>query len=154
LGAPRIHAELLKLGWRISQSTVSKYMVARTARPGPGWSCFIDNHLHRIVAVDMVCVRTATFRCLYAFVVMGIRRRESLPIEVTEHPTALWLSHEILRALLPERRPAYFIRDNDKSYGAAFRRELADMGVVDRPTRPYSSWQNGHVERQIGSIRI
>jgi putative transposase len=120
-GAPRIHAEMLKLGW--------------------------------IVAIDMAYVRTMTFRCLYAFVVMDIRSRVLLHIEVSDHPTALWLSHEIQRALPPERRPAHLIRDNDKSYGPAFHRERADMGVVDRPIRPYSPWQNGHVERLIGSIR-
>ena len=55
-------------------------------------------------------------------------------------------------SLTPPRNPC-LIRDNDKAYGAAFRRELADMGVIDRPIRPYSPWQNGHVERLIGSIR-
>jgi len=27
------------------------------------------------------------------------------------------------------------------------------MGIRDRPTAPRSPWQNGHVERLIGSIR-
>lgn len=152
-GAPRIHAELLKLGWSVAQSTVSKYMIPHAARPGPGWNCLINNHRHSIVAIDMACVRTVTFRCLYAFVVMDIRSRVLLHLEVTDHPTALWLSHEIQRALPPEYRPAYLIRDNDKAYGAVFRRELLNMGVIDRPIRPYSPWQNGYVERLIGSIR-
>jgi transposase InsO family protein len=32
-------------------------------------------------------------------------------------------------------------------------RRLAAMGIRDRPTAPRSPWQNGHVERLIGSIR-
>lgn len=152
-GAPRIHAELLKLGWHVAQSTVSKYMIPRTARSGPGWCTFIDNHRHNIAAIDMACVRTATFRCLYAFVVMEIGSRRLLHIEVTDHPTALWLAREIAIALPPGHRPAFSIRDNDKAYGAAFRKELADMGIIDRPIRPHSPWQNGYVERLIGSIR-
>jgi transposase InsO family protein len=47
----------------------------------------------------------------------------------------------------------FLVRDNDKGYGAVFRRAVVDHGVVDRPTQPYSPWQNGHVERLIGSIR-
>lgn len=93
-GAPRIHAELLKLGWIVAQSTVSKYMIPRSTRPGAGWCSFIDNHRVNIVAIDMACVRTLSFGCLYAFVVLDIRSRELLHIEVTDHPTALWLSHE------------------------------------------------------------
>ena len=35
-GAPRIHGELLKLGFEVAQSSVAKYMVkaARAAQPG------------------------------------------------------------------------------------------------------------------------
>jgi hypothetical protein len=35
-GAPRIHGELLKLGFEIAQSSVAKYMVKRRAPPQPG----------------------------------------------------------------------------------------------------------------------
>jgi putative transposase len=152
-GAPRIHAELLKLGWSVAQSTVSKYMLPRSARPGAGWCSFIANHRINTVAIDMACVRTASFGCLYAFVVLDIRSRLLVHIEVTDHPTAIWLSREIAYALPPGGRPTYLIRDNVRAYGAAFRRELLDMGVIDRPIRPYSPWQNGHVERVIGSMR-
>lgn len=112
-GAPRIHAELLKLGWHVAQSTVSKYMIQRSARPGPGWCSFITNHKAGIVAIDMACVRTLTFRCLCAFIVMEIRSRVLLHVEVTAHPTALWLAREIAHALPPDRRPSFLVRDNE-----------------------------------------
>jgi hypothetical protein len=35
-GAPRIHGELLKLGFEVAQSTVAKYMVKRCGPPSPG----------------------------------------------------------------------------------------------------------------------
>jgi hypothetical protein len=35
-GAPRIHGELLKLGFEIAQSSVAKYMVKRHGPPKPG----------------------------------------------------------------------------------------------------------------------
>ena len=45
------------------------------------------------------------------------------------------------------------MRDNAGAYGLVFRRKLCAMGIRDRPTMPHSPWQNGYVERLIGSIR-
>ena len=45
------------------------------------------------------------------------------------------------------------IRDRDAIYGNAVIRRLRAMGIRDRPTAPRSPWQNGYVERLIGSIR-
>jgi hypothetical protein len=43
-GAPRIHGELLKLGFDVAQSTVSKYMMRRRGPPSQGWKTFLRNH--------------------------------------------------------------------------------------------------------------
>jgi hypothetical protein len=43
-GAPHIHGELLKLGFDVAQSTVSKYMVPRRDRPSQTWKTFLRNH--------------------------------------------------------------------------------------------------------------
>src|SRR2546428_9403237 len=40
-GAPRIHGELLKLGFKVAQSSVAKYMVKRCGRPSQGWCIFL-----------------------------------------------------------------------------------------------------------------
>jgi hypothetical protein len=40
-GAPRIHGELLKLGFEVAQSTVAKYMVKRRGPPSHGWRTFL-----------------------------------------------------------------------------------------------------------------
>src|ERR1022692_101922 len=44
-GAPRIHGELLKLGLKVSQATVAKYMVPLGLRRGPRWRVFLRNEL-------------------------------------------------------------------------------------------------------------
>jgi transposase InsO family protein len=49
--------------------------------------------------------------------------------------------------------PGFIIRDNDGAYGEAFTRRLRAMGIRDRPIAFRSPWQNGYVERSIGSIR-
>ena len=43
-GAPRIHGELLKLGFEVAQSSVAKYMVKRCGPPSQGRLTFLHNH--------------------------------------------------------------------------------------------------------------
>ena len=50
-GAPHIHGELLKLGFDIAQSTVSKYMVPRRGRPSQTWKTFLHNHADGIASM-------------------------------------------------------------------------------------------------------
>ena len=52
-GAPRIHGELLKLGFEVAQSTVAKYMVKRHGLPSQGWRTFLRNHAPDIAAIDL-----------------------------------------------------------------------------------------------------
>jgi hypothetical protein len=54
-GAPRIHGELLKLGFEVAQSSVAKYMVKRRGPPSQGWRAFLRNHAQDIVAMDLFC---------------------------------------------------------------------------------------------------
>ena len=67
-GAPRIHGELLKLGFEVAQSSVAKYMV--------------------IAAMDLFVVPTIGFDLLYAFVIVRLDRRDLVWINVTTNPTA------------------------------------------------------------------
>ena len=60
-GAPRIHGELLKLGFKISQATVGRYMPWRPKAPSPTWRTFIQNHMGDIAAVDMFVVKRQRF---------------------------------------------------------------------------------------------
>jgi len=152
-GAPRLHGELLKLGFSLSQSTVSNYMPPRPRRPAQSWRTFLRNHAGSIAAIDMLCVPTLGFRRLYAFVVLAHGRRSILHVEVTDHPTARWLALQITEAFAGTKAPDWLLRDNDGAYGHVFRRRVRAMGIRDRPTMPHSPWQNGHVERLIGSIR-
>src|ERR1700704_4654589 len=54
-GGPRIHGELLKLGFEIAESTVSKDMVRRRGPPSQNWGTFLCNHADAIAAIDL-CV--------------------------------------------------------------------------------------------------
>jgi hypothetical protein len=82
-GASRIHGELLKLGFKVAQSTVSKYMARGGKPPSQSWKTFLRNHSEAIAAVDMCIVPTVSFEQLFAFLVLGHSRRQLLWFEVT-----------------------------------------------------------------------
>jgi transposase InsO family protein len=152
-GAPRIHGELLKLGFDVAQSSVAKYMVKRRVPPGQGWRTFLRNHAPDVAAMDLFVVPTIGFDLLYAFVIIRIDRRALVWINVTAHPTAEWVARQITEAFPWNEAPRYMIRDRDCIYGAVVTRRLRAMGIRDKPIAPASPWQNGFVERLIGSIR-
>jgi transposase InsO family protein len=152
-GATKIHGELLKLGIDVAQSTVSIYMVPRRDRPLQTWKTFLRNHMEGIASIDLFVVPTIAFQQLYAFLVLGHRRRQLLWFAVTRNPTAEWLARQITEAFPWDSTPKYLIRDNDRAFGVAFKTRVRAMGIRDRPTSFRSPWQNGYVERLIGSIR-
>lgn len=128
-------------------------MIPRNCRPVPGWLTFLRNHADAIASIDMLSVPTLTLGRLYAFVVLGHGRREILHIEVAKRANALWLAMQIGQAFKNGDAPAWLVRDNDGAYGMVFHRTVRNLGIRDRPTTPHSPWQNGYVERLIGSIR-
>ncbi len=152
-GAPRIHGELLKLGFEVAQSSVAKYMVKRRGPPSQGWRTFLRNHAPDIAAMDLFVVPTIGFDLLYAFVIVRLDRRDLVWINVTTNPTAEWIARQITQAFPWDDAPKYLIRDRDQIYGAVVTRRLRAMGIRDKPTAPASPWQNGFAERLIGSIR-
>jgi len=152
-GAPRIHGELLKLGFELAQSTVAKYIVRRRGPPSQGWRTFLCNHAPHTTAIDMFIVPTVGFRLLYGLAIIRLERRHLAWTNVTANPTADWIARQITEAFPWDQAPQYLIRDRDASYGHAVVRRLAAMGIRDRPNAPRSPWQTGHVERLIGSIR-
>jgi transposase InsO family protein len=152
-GAPRIHGELLKLGFSVAQSTVAKYMAEKGDPAGQRWSTFLRNHALHIAAMDLFVVPTIGFNLLYVLVIVRLARRELVWLNVTAQPTAEWIAQQITEAFPWNVAPRYMIRDQDAIYGAAVTRRLRAMGIRDKPIAPGSPWQNCFAERLIGSIR-
>jgi transposase InsO family protein len=150
-GAPRIHGELLKLGFEVAQSSVARYMVKRRSKSGMADLSAKPRARH--CSMDLFVVPTIGFKLLYGFVIVRIDHRELTWINVTTNPTAEWIARQITEAFPWEGAPGYMIRDRDRIYGAVVTRRLRAMGIRDKPIAPASPWQNGFAERLIGSIR-
>lgn len=103
-GAPKIHGELLKLGFVLSERSVSRYLraVQRRADPGKSWLAFLRNHREAIVALDFFTVPTVNFRVLYCLFVIEHARRRILHFHVTPNPNSDWVIQQ-LREAFPTR---------------------------------------------------
>ena len=154
-GAPRIHGELVKLGFRISERTVSRYVqVARPRRPpGTSWKTFLDNHREALAAMDSFVVPTLTFRLLYVLLVIQHDRRKVLLVNVTAHPTAAWVIQQLREAFPFETTARFILLDRDSIFSTAVCKALQHMKVQSVRIAHQSPWQNGVAERWIGTCR-
>jgi putative transposase len=152
-GAPRIHGELLKLGFELSHATVAKYMLRRRKPPSQTWHTFLRNPSKDIVGADFFVLPTAFFEVLFVFVILSHDRRRPFHFAITEHPTAEWTARQLLEAFPWNSAPRYLLHDRDGGYGEKFCEAANCLGIREVLTAPQSPWQNAYVERLIGSIR-
>ena len=154
-GAPRIHGELLKLGFDLAERSVSRWV--RRAPKDPDlvkrWLTFLRNHREAIAAMDFFTVPTLTFGVLYCFFVIGHDRRKILRFNVTRNPSAFWVAQQLREAWAYKPAHRFLLFDRDSKFGADVVSAVRDIG--SQPTRIAfrSPWQNGVAERWVGSCR-
>ena len=153
-GAPRIHGEILALGLRSSEATFSRYMPKRTRRSrGQTWKAFIANHSKGLVAVDFFVVPTASFKVLYVFLAIAVDTRRMVHFNVCSMPLDAWTARQLTEIFRWVSEGMALLRDWGSVYASGFRSRLKSLGIRDIMTQARSPWQNGYVERLIGSIR-
>ena len=154
-GAPRIHGELLKLGFDISERTVSRWVKRAGKNPDPAqrWLAFRRNHREAIAAMDFFTVPTLTFGVLYCFFVIGHDRRKILHCNVTRQPNALWIVLQLREAWGFEQPHRFLIFDRDAKFSADVVWTVQQNGTAPVRTVFRSPWQNGVAERWVGSVR-
>ena len=152
-GAPRIHGELLKLGFEVSERTVSRLMPRRRRPPSQSWRTFLKNHIDSTVALDFFAVPTLTCRILFVLVVLAHDRRRILHVDVTRRPTSAWTRQQLREAFPEDATARFLLHDGDATFDGAFGRAVDAFGLTSVRTAPSSPWQNPYVERVIGSIR-
>jgi transposase InsO family protein len=154
-GAPKIHGELQKLGFVVSERSVARYLrrIRRRGDPGKHWLAFLQNYREAIVAFDFFTVPTVNCRLLYCFFVIEHARRKILHFHVTQHPSADWVVQQ-LRAAFPQAGSyRYVILDRDAKFDDSVTTFLQATGLTPKRTSVQSPWQNGTAERWIGSCR-
>ena len=154
-GAPRIHGELLKLGFDVSERSVARYLrrVPRRGDPATCWSAFLANHREAIVACDFFTVPTLTFQLLSCFFVIEHHRRKILHFNVTREPTPAWVVQQ-QRDVFPGDGPHRFMLfDHDSTFDGNVTGFMKATGLDPTRTGIQATWQNGVAERWVGSCR-
>ena len=154
-GAPRIHGELQKLGFFVSERTVARYLrrIHRRGDPSKSWLTFLRNHREVIAALDFFTVPTVTFQLLYCFFVIEHGRRKILHFNVTRHPTPEWVIQQLREAFPDATAYRYVVFDHDSKFGAGVLQFLKETGLRPKRTSIQAPWQNGIAERWVGSCR-
>ena len=153
--ARKIQAELMKLGFRVSLATVSRY-VPKT-KPDPTqhqrWMTFLRNHKDVIAGMDFFVVPTLRFRLLYVWFAIDHGRRRILHFNVTASPSARWVIQQLRETFPDEPAHRYLIYDNDSIFSTAVTGEIKSFEIDPKRTAFRSPWQNGTAERVVGTVR-
>jgi len=141
-GAPRIHGELAKLGFNVSERTVSRYLPR--IRPGRGvlreWGTFLRKNPEALAAMDFFTVPTVTFRILTVWFLIHHGRRKIVHFDITEHPTAVWVIQQLREAFPYDTAPSYLVFDRDSIFSESVISAIRAMGVEPKRVAARSPW--------------
>ncbi len=104
-GTPRIHGELLRLGFEVSERTVSNLMPWRlpNSKPSQTWRTFLKNHAGKC-SIDFFTVPTVSFNILFILVILRHSRRKVVHFSVTSNPSAQWTAQQVVEPSPGKRR--------------------------------------------------
>ena len=97
--------------------------------PSTTWRAFVRAHPPGTIAIDFLVVPTATFRLLYVFFVLSLKRRRLLHVNVTAHPHQTWTAQQMVEAIGFDTDIGRLIRDRDGIYGCAFNSRVDHLGI-------------------------
>jgi transposase len=161
-GYQRIRGELLRLGCRISASSISRVLRAHGIDPAPRrasttWRSFLRGQAAGILACDFFTVDTVFLQRLYRLFVIEFRSRRVRLAGVIAHPSGPWVVQQArnLVAALDEEATAFrfLIRDRDTKFTAVFDAVFAAEAIKVLITPVRAPRANAYAERWVGTVR-
>ena len=162
-GYGKIEGELLKLGYRVSISTVRNVLnrngiVPASVRYGSiGWKTMMNHYKEQLLACDFFTVETILLRTIYVLVFIEIGTRRVHLAGITSNPDGQWVGQQARQLVWQfEETDINFrclIRDNDSKFTDAFDTvfESQQTRIIPTPIRAPNA--NSYSERWVRSVR-
>ena len=159
-GYPRIAGELLKLGVRVSPSTVRRLLLAAGLTPaprrsGPSWREFLHQQAASVLACDFFSVETITLRRYYVLFFIELGSRRVHLASCTTNPTGAWVTQQARNLSFTGvlERTRFLIHDRDSKFCAAFDEVFRSeaIKVIHTPIRAPQA--NAYAERFVRTVR-
>ncbi len=159
-GYQRIAGELLKLGFRISPSTVRRLIASAGLEPAPrrgavSWPAFLRRQAASLLACDFFTVETVTLRRLYVLFFIELGSRRVHLAGCTANPSGAWVVQQArnlsFTGLLERTR--FLIHDRDSKFTACFDEVFRSEGIRVIHTPVQAPQANAFAERFVRTVR-
>ncbi|MCE9501664.1 MAG: integrase core domain-containing protein [Leptospira sp.] len=155
-GATKLHGLLLKLGFNISERTVSKYIPKRPTDPRLRlrWLEWLALHSDGMISKDFFSVISSDFRKIFKVLFyIHHENREIIHFDIEAHPNQEWVIQKMKTVLRKKRKIKYVLSDNDSMFGKKYTEFLKSKNILHKKTSVRSPWQNGIAERWVKTCR-
>lgn len=162
-GYGKIEGELIKLGIKLSQTTIRNVLNRNGIVPAPvrfgsiGWRHLMKHYKDQIIACDFFTVETLWLKTLYVFFFIELGSRRVHLTGITANPNSTWVTQQARQFIWTLEETdvnlKFLIHDRDSKFTDAFDNVFKSTGfhVIHTPLRAPDA--NAYAERWVRTVR-